>query len=109
MDEAEISDYVAVIDYGKIIAHDQPSELKKKYTKDTASITSIDEENLERILINHHVEFERKNNMFNFEITNISLFTKIISEHRQMISDVEVKKGTLNDVFLEITGKDIRG
>src|SRR5699024_3268310 len=34
MDEAEISDKVAVIDYGKIVAFDTPYTLKKQYTKD---------------------------------------------------------------------------
>jgi ABC-2 type transport system ATP-binding protein len=32
----------------------------------------------------------------------------IISEQKASITDLEIKKGTLNDVFLEITGKDIR-
>ena len=33
---------------------------------------------------------------------------EIISEHKDAITDLEINKGTLNDVFLEITGKDIR-
>jgi len=33
---------------------------------------------------------------------------EILSEQKAAITDLEIKKGTLNDVFLEITGKDIR-
>lgn len=109
MDEAEISDHVAVMDYGKIIAFDRPSVLKNKYTKDIASVTSTDVEQLEKTLVKHQLTYEKNENTFKVEITNLSLFTEIISEHRQIISDLEIKKGTLNDVFLEITGKDIRG
>lgn len=108
MDEAEISDHVAVMDYGKIIAFDKPDVLKKKYTKDIASITSTDENKLEDTLTEHDLTFEKKDNVFHLEINDFPLFTQIISEHQQLISDLEVKKGTLNDVFLEITGKNIR-
>lgn len=109
MDEAEISDHVAIMDYGKIIAFDRPSALKKKYTKDIASITSTDGDKLAEILMNNNLVFEKNDNVFDLEITDLSLFTGIIGEHHGMISDLEVRKGTLNDVFLEITGKDIRG
>lgn len=109
MDEAEISDQVAIMDYGKIIAFDRPSALKKKYTKDIASITVTEEDILEESLIKNDLNFEKENDVIHVEITNFPLFTEMISEYRQIISDLEVKKGTLNDVFLEITGKDIRG
>src|SRR5699024_2320079 len=108
MDEAEISDHVAIMDYGEIIAFDQPSKLKKKYTKDIASITSTKADKIEKTLQKHNLIVEKIDNVLNIEISNVSLLTKIIGEHRQIISDLEVKKGTLNDVFLEITGKDIR-
>lgn len=109
MDEAEISDKVAVMDYGKIIAFDEPDALKKKYTKDIASITSSNDNYFEASLKEYDLAFEKKDNVFHLEINDFPLFTQIISEHRQIILDLEVKKGTLNDVFLEITGKDIRG
>lgn len=109
MEEAEISDKVAVMDYGEIIAFDTPSALKKRYTKDTAHITSVDEPTLEALLNKYHLNFKRKNGAYSVELNDLSPFMEIISEHRLSIKDLEIKKGTLNDVFLEITGKDIRG
>lgn len=109
MEEAEISDKVAVMDYGKIIAFDTPSALKNRYTKDIAHIATGDEQALEMLLQKYHLNFKRKNASYSVEIDELSPFMEVINEHRLLISSLEIKKGTLNDVFLELTGKDIRG
>lgn len=109
MDEAEISDKVAVMDHGRIIAFDQPYQLKKQYTKDTAYITSSDEHALEALLKKYNMTFTKKNDQYAVELGELSSLMAIISEHQGSIKDLEIKKGTLNDVFLELTGRDIRG
>src|ERR1700690_176196 len=38
LEEAEICDQVAIIDHGKIVAHDTPYNLKKQYTRTTTRI-----------------------------------------------------------------------
>ncbi|GGP16846.1 ABC transporter ATP-binding protein [Oceanobacillus neutriphilus] len=108
MDEAEISDKVAVMDYGKIIAFDHPAVLKKQYTRDKAMISSIVPEQLNDLLLQHDLTYAKENNRFIIEVNDLSKLTAIISEHQLSITDMEVRKGTLNDVFLEITGKNIR-
>lgn len=109
MDEAEISDQVAVIDHGQIIALDRPYALKQRYTKDKAHITSSDEQALEALLTKFQMNFKRKTGFYFVELSDLPDFMEIISEHRLSIQDLEMTKGTLNDVFLEITGRDIRG
>lgn len=109
MDEAEISDKVAIMDHGKIIAFDHPSALKEQYTKDKAYITTSDREGLEALLNKHSMNFKKENGSFSVELSDLADFMELINEHRSFITDLEIKKGTLNDVFLEITGKDIRG
>lgn len=109
MDEAEICHKVAVMDRGKIIAFDEPHVLKQRYTKDKVHIASSDEHALEKLLQHFEMSYEKKNGYFAAEFTRLSDLLDIVSEHRPAITDIEIKKGTLNDVFLEITGKDIRG
>ncbi|WP_374017016.1 DUF4162 domain-containing protein [Paenibacillus thiaminolyticus] len=109
MDEAEICNKVAVMDHGKIIAFDEPHALKQRYTKDKVHIASSDERALESLLQHFEMSYEGKNGCFAEEFTRLSDLLDIVSEHRSAITDIEIKKGTLNDVFLEITGKDIRG
>ncbi len=108
MDEAEICKKVAVIDGGKIVAMDTPYELKKKYTKDKAYITTSDGPALELLLSRHDMEFKNKTTHYSVTVGNMPALLELIAEHRTRITDMEIKKGTLNDVFLEITGKDIR-
>lgn len=109
MDEAEICHKVAVMDHGQIIAFDEPQALKKQYTRDKAYIATRDETALEALLQRYQMNFKSDSGHYAVELGDLSGFMEIISEHRSAITDLEVTKGTLNDVFLEITGKDIRG
>ncbi|MFD2131503.1 ATP-binding cassette domain-containing protein [Pseudogracilibacillus auburnensis] len=108
MDEAEICDKVAVIDHGKIIAFDKPDVLKKKYTIDKAFITSSQPKKLEELCHYFSLEYEKNEDVFTIELTQSSDIMGLLNGHRDSIKDLEIKKGTLNDVFLEITGRDIR-
>lgn len=110
MDEAEICSYVAVMDQGKIIAFDKPNVLKERYTKDIARITTKNEVTLEALLHEHGWKFAKEyEQTYTLEVTNLAALIEIIQKHASFITDLEIKKGTLNDVFLEITGREIRG
>ena len=108
MDEAEICNQVAIMDGGKIVANDTPFELKKQYTKDRAYITTERPEELERLLHAHNLDYIKKPKYYRVDASNVPVLLQVLGEQKDVITDLEVKKGTLNDVFLEITGKEIR-
>ena len=108
MDEAEICHKVGVIDGGKIVAMDTPYRLKQRYTKDKAYITTGDPPALEELLEKHGMEYKKKPTHYSVVVNDLPALLELVSQHRDCIRDMEIKKGTLNDVFLEITGKDIR-
>ena len=108
MDEAEVCDMVAIMDHGKIIAHDTPFNLKKQYTKDRAYITTKNPEKLEAFLKSKKIDFKKKPRFYRIDVDDVGLTLDILSELKKDITDIEIRKGTLNDVFLEITGRDIR-
>lgn len=108
MDEAEISDKVAIMDHGKIIVLDDPETLKKQYTRDKVVILSSNPKQLSDLLEKYDLVYVKEKNHFSLEVNDLSILTRIINAHQLSIIDLEVRKGTLNDVFLEITGKDIR-
>jgi ABC-2 type transport system ATP-binding protein len=108
MDEAEICSKVAVIDKGVIIANDTPFALKKKYTKDRAYITTEKPAELEELLNRYGINFIGKEKYHRIDADNTPLLLQVLSEQKDSISDLEIRKGTLNDVFLEITGREIR-
>jgi ABC-2 type transport system ATP-binding protein len=108
MDEAENADKVAIMDNGQIIAYDTPFGLKKQYTKDRAYITTSDTATLEQLLNTRGVVFTRKENYHRIDVSDNAVLLEILNECRDSITDIEIRKGTLNDVFLEITGREIR-
>jgi len=108
MDEAEICDRVAIMDGGKIVANDRPFELKKQYTKDRAYITTENPAELERLLVGCHLKFDKRPKYYRVDVDNLPVLLHIIGHQRDVITDIEIKKGTLNDVFLTITGREIR-
>lgn len=108
MDEAEICDKVAIMDGGKIIANDTPKNLKQKYTKDEAYITTQNPRELEKLLEKEGMSFKMESNLYTVEVKNITKLLEVLSAVKHDIIDLEIEKGTLNNVFLAITGKDIR-
>ncbi|UOE93605.1 MULTISPECIES: ATP-binding cassette domain-containing protein [Bacillaceae] len=108
MEEAEISDKVAIIDKGKIIAFDTPEHLKKQYTKDRAKIISSQPESLQALLQSNDLPYKKEEQIFYIEIAVLAVLLDIIAKHRELIQSIEIKKGTLQDVFLELTGREMR-
>lgn len=108
MEEAEICNKIAIMDGGIIVAHDTPYALKKEFTKDKAYITSKNEFELEQLLAQYKLQYVKKEDYYKIDAENIDVLLQVISLHKEDITNIEIKKGTFNDVFLEITGKKIR-
>ena len=109
MDEAEICSKVAIIDHGKIVAFDTPYNLKKQYTSTVMKIKTRENESLAQHLKDHSTKYKFEDDLFTVYSSELNESLEIISKFKAYISDVEINKGTLNDVFLVITGKEIRG
>ena len=108
MDEAEHADDVAIMDHGQIIAHDSPFGLKKQYTKDRAYITTGNAPKFEELLKQQGISYEARERYHRVDVEDNAKFLYVLSECREDITDMELRKGTLNDVFLDITGREIR-
>lgn len=108
MDEAEICAKVAIMDHGKIIAYDTPGNLKNKYTSTVMQISTSQEAQFETFLGVNDISYERAGEKIVIKTDQSAKALSILSECKDIITDFEVKKGTLNEVFLAITGKEIR-
>lgn len=108
MDEAEICDQVAIIDKGKIVAHDTPYNLKKQFTSTRMEMDCSDTEKLITFLNSLDIKHQIKDEKVTAFITDVDQIRQIMNENKAIIRDLEVKKGSLNDVFIAITGKEIR-
>ena len=108
MDEAEICDKVAIIDHGKIVAYDTPYHLKKQYTSDIVRLKTSRKEDLAGYLSEHSIKYKLEDDMFRIFSKELPEVLEMTSVFKDSITDFEVKKGTLNEVFIAITGKEIR-
>ena len=111
MEETEICDRIAVIDKGKIIALDSPNNLKNSVGGDIITILSEDNVKLKDYIkeITDGEVHDAKEGKIRFEVKNSSGFIpKLIKNSPVKILSISARKPTLNDVFLDLTGREIR-
>lgn len=108
MDEAEICDKVAVIDHGRIVAHDTPYELKKRHTSTVVDLAMTAPESLLHYLGERALGYELVGSRIRVRVSGSAEALEIVTRFRSSIEDVEIRKGTLDDVFIALTGKEIR-
>jgi ABC-2 type transport system ATP-binding protein len=110
MDEAEKADRIAIIDYGKLVAMDTPEKLKQSIGKDIISLkTEDDEKATEEISRRYQTEVRNDKDHLTFSIANGEEFLPVfIKEFGIKISSISLRRPTLEDVFLKLTGREIR-
>ena len=110
MDEVENADRIAIIDYGKLVAVDTPEGLKKIVGKDIISVkTDDDDRATEQIRLCYRTEARRDSNGLTFEVANGEEFLPtFIREFGTKILSVSLRRPSLDDVFLKLTGREIR-
>jgi ABC-2 type transport system ATP-binding protein len=109
MEEADaLCDRVAIIDHGRVIALDSPASLKMKIGN-SMIVAKVKDPRLESIRSLPYVSRVDAND------GNVSIVLSDAGAHIQEIlgllgeaTHVELREPTLNDVFLQLTGKEIR-
>jgi ABC-2 type transport system ATP-binding protein len=110
MDEAEHCDRIAIIDHGRIVALGTPEELKRKVGKDVVTVRTKSPEPLRRLLEERHgISPERTDDGLSFRVEEGEAFiVELVAEARVRLSGIAVHRPTLDDVFLALTGRQIR-
>ncbi|MEO0092922.1 MAG: ATP-binding cassette domain-containing protein [candidate division WOR-3 bacterium] len=110
MDEAEYCDRIAIIDYGKIIALDTPKALKAQIKNDVVDIQTADDLLTEKeLLVKYNIKAKRDGDGLHFEVPNGAEFVpKLVRELTIPVKAVTTRRPTLDDVFLKLTGREIR-
>jgi ABC-2 type transport system ATP-binding protein len=110
MEEAENCDRIAVMDHGKIIALDTPARLKEMVHGDIIHlVTSDNQQALQEIQKTFGITAQTENGGLSLETERGDEFIpKLIHSLTVQTLSVGLKKPTLNDVFLRLTGRTIR-
>lgn len=110
MDEAENCDRIGIIDYGKIVAVDTPDNLKKMVGGDIITLkTANDEVAEEEIGKKYNLNVRRDETGIHLEVEDGEEFIpQFISSFSTHINSINLRRPTLDDVFLKLTGHEIR-
>lgn len=117
MDEVDfLCNDIVIIDKGKVIAKGTSEELKNSIEiNEKISFTSsnLNEEVKEKVKsLEHILSFEERDGSvkltFSHGVGYLMKLIKFLDENNIKYSSLNVEKPSLNDVFLELTGKDLR-
>jgi multidrug/hemolysin transport system ATP-binding protein len=108
MEEADMADYVVIIDNGVIVAKGTPSYLKDNFSKDVLKIKPKNSEDLKKYLTAKSIRFDVQIDVFIIKLENTVDSIEIINGIKENIESFQVLNGTLDDAFINITGKEIR-
>jgi ABC-2 type transport system ATP-binding protein len=117
IEEAErLCDRVAIIDGGKIIEQGPPREIQQRVLGHTVVEVTTDQpisvSELPEALRNEKFTLKMEGRVFAMQSEHpaalIVELVKWIDQHGLVLQDIQMKRPTLEDVFIELTGKKLR-
>jgi ABC-2 type transport system ATP-binding protein len=110
MDEAENCDRIAIMDRGRIVALGSPEELKRGAGEDIMTVGAVDAAALApAIAARYGVEVKPGPDGLRFGVRDGAAFIpRLTADFPGQIRSVSVHRPTLDDVFLQLTGRAIR-
>jgi len=107
MEEAAQADKIMIIDHGEIQEEGTPSKLKEKYAKNKLILTPKDQSLSEKLQADG-VSFEWTGDSMTIYLESTLDAVALSGKYVKEIESYEVLKGSMDDVFLNITGKELR-
>lgn len=104
MEETTDADYVVILDKGKIVGEGTPIELKNKYASDFVILYDVTQEQVENL----NLPFKKIAGGYKIAVESTLKATELITKHKELFVNYEVVKGNMDDVFLAVTGKNLK-
>jgi ABC-2 type transport system ATP-binding protein len=115
MDEAEHCDRIAIIDHGVIVALDTPAALKRMVGEDQLELTTSDNALATQIIEQYYkLPVTQREGRLTLQVAEADRFVPaLLGELPKLASNLvvntlQIRKPTLEDVFLKLTGRLIR-
>ncbi len=107
MEETKDADHVVIMDKGQIIVEGSPSELKNKYAQSRLVWYTAKTEENNALVKNYLSPYDADHYTVFFDTEKLPNIIELISCHKNQINDFEILKGSMDDVFLKVTGKEL--
>lgn len=113
MEEAACARHIAIIDSGKIKEYGTPFELKEKYAKDKLHLIPNPEKRNELIQSLKQMSYQEDdmvntNDRLVISVKDSMFALEILQKVQNCLSGFEMLQGTMDDVFLNVTGKALK-
>lgn len=104
MEEAATADYIIIINQGQIVAKGTPYDLQEKYSGDTMRMKTNNSEAVKSLLDREQLLYREKNGLIIADLTETTASIPILERAKPFLESFEVIHGSMEDVFLNITG-----
>lgn len=110
MDEAEFCDRIAIMDHGQIVALDTPEGLKSQVGGDVVTVATPDGTGpLVTFARENGLPYSQRQHEVRFEVDDGARFIpRLVRDFPGDIESINLRRPTLDDVFLKLTGRTIR-
>ena len=104
MEEASDADDIVIIDHGEIVAQGTSDELKERYCTDYIRAIPKDQESFINKLSFENIRFTLDKGVFTIPVKDTIRSIGLLNKFRDDLESFEVRKGTLDEAFIKITG-----
>lgn len=111
MEETEEADRVCIIERGRIIADGTPAQLRARHSNSVLSITTDNRPALLALATTAGagIRDEDDGGVVRLVVDTAETARRILAEHGDAVQDFEFRHGTMDDVFLALTGHEGEG
>ncbi len=107
MEEAANADYVVILESGKKVAEGTPHDLKTAYASDFIKFYKYIDE-AEKYFAELGLNVKRERDFVEIELNSTAEVGQFFAIKPEFLEDFEVLKGNMDNVFLKVTGKDLK-
>lgn len=108
MEEAAQADYIIIMDHGKVLAEGTPYKLKERYATDLLKLMPHNAEEMDAYLQARALEYTITSGVYHVPLKQTVHALPIIEDCGNNIAGIEIISGTMDDVFLNLTGTEVR-
>lgn len=111
MEEAARASHIAIIDAGEIKEYGTPFSMKEAYAKDKLNLIprSDKQSTLKEYLTQQGIAYKQRDEILQIRVKDSMASLPLLNEVSSMIEGFEVVQGSMDDVFLNVTGRKLEG
>ncbi len=107
MEETKDADQVVILEKGNIIANDTPQSLKTKFSSSRLVWYADNTPENDSLISDFTFSYDADHYNVLFAGNDMKQITEFLYLNRAEIMDYEVQKGSMDDVFLNLTGREL--